>query len=193
MQLVGDGSTFEDLREGATEIASSWGATAAGFTSLGQERAILRLNGATGPHRGAPPLAAEVVSRYLGPDPRRLGGGIALPFAMAMAEYDLAPQELALEIAAGHVDLGLEAELLAEPDRRAVALANAAALARSAMERVDANRTARRELLTVLGDSARPWVATTLVSPAIVDALDEARRAIDAGVEVIRVEVPPSR
>ena len=49
-----------------------------------------------------------------------------------MAEYDLTPQELALAVAAGHVDLGLEAELLAEPDRRAVALANAAALARAA-------------------------------------------------------------
>src|SRR3954453_523885 len=215
MQLVGDGSTFEDLRARATEIASSWGATAAGFTSVGQERAILRLFGVTGLDRGGRPLAAEVVSRYLGPDPRRLGGGIALPFAMAMAEYDLAPQELALEIAAGHVDLGLEAELLAEPDRRAVALANAAALARSAMERVDAkrtarrglpgalarsamervdaNRTARRELLAVLGDPARPWIATTLAAPAIIDALDEARRAIEAGVEVIRVDVPPTR
>ena len=193
MQLVGDGSTFEDLRARASDIASAWGATAAGFTSVGQERAILRLFGVTGLDRAGRPLAAEVVSRYLGPEPRRLGGGIALPFAMAMAEYDLAPEDLALEIAAGNVDLGLEAELLAEPDRRAVALANAAALARSAMERVDANRTARRELLGVLGDPARPWIATTLAAPAIVDALDEARRAIEAGVEVIRVDVPPSR
>src|SRR3954471_3598463 len=193
MQLVGDGSTFEDLRARATEIASSWGATAAGFTSVGQERAILRLFGVTGLDRGGRPLAAEVVSRYLGPDPRRLAGGIALPFAMAMAEYDLAPHELALEVAAGNVELGLEAELLAEPDRRPIAVANAASLARSAMERVDANRTARRELLGVLGDPARPWIATTLLSPAIVDALDEARRAIDAGVEAIRVDVPPSR
>jgi hypothetical protein len=193
MQLVGDGSTFEDLRARATDIASAWGAAAATFTSVGQERAILRLFGVTGLDRAGRPLAAEVLSRYLGPDPRRLGGGIALPFAMAMAEYDLGPQELALEVAAGHVDLGLEAELLAEPDRRAIAAANAAALARSAMERIDANRTARRELLALLGDSARPWVATTLAAPAIVDALDEARRAIEAGVDVIRVEVPPSR
>src|SRR5690349_6943509 len=173
MQLVGDGSTFEELRTRATDIASAWGATAALFTSVGQERAILRLFGVAGVDRGGRPLAAEVVSRYLGPDPRRLGGGIALPFAMAMAEYDLGPQELALEVAAGHVDLGLEAELLAEPDRRAIATANAAALARAAMERVDANRIARRELIQLLGDSPRPWIATTLSSPAIVDGLDE--------------------
>src|SRR4051794_18925715 len=125
MQLVGDGSTFEDLRARATDIASAWGASAATFTSVGQEGAILRLFGVGGLDRAGRPLAAEVVSRYLGADPRRLAAGIALPFAMAMAEYDLAPQELALEVAAGNVDLGLEAELLAEPDRRAIAIANA--------------------------------------------------------------------
>jgi beta-lysine 5,6-aminomutase alpha subunit len=193
MQLTGDGTAFEDLRVRATAIASAWAAAAAAFTTVGQERAILRLFGVGGLDRAGRPLAAEVVDRYLAPDPRRLGGGIALPFAMAMAEYDLRPQELALEIAAGNVDLGLEAELLGESDRRAVAVANATAMARSALERVDANRTARRELLDLLGDPRRPWIGMALASPAIVDALDEARRAIDEGVELIRVDVPPSR
>jgi len=193
MQQLGHGAALEDLRLRATAIASAWGASAAGFTTVGQERATLRLFGIGGVDRAGRPLAAEVVARYLGPDPGRLGGGIALPFAMAMAEYDLSPQELALEVAAGNVDLGLEAELLAEPDRRAIAVANAEALARSAMERLDANRTARRELLDLLGDPRRPWIGLTLGSPAIVDALDEARRAIAAGVELIRVDVPPSR
>jgi beta-lysine 5,6-aminomutase alpha subunit len=193
MQLIGDGTAFEELRARAIAIASAWGATASTFTTVGQERAVLRLFGVGGLDRAGRPLAAEVVDRYLAPDPRRLGAGIALPFAMAMAEYDLRPQELALEVAAGNVDLGLEAELLVEPDRRAIAVANASALARSALERVDANRVARRELLGLLGDPRRPWVGMTLASPAIVDALDEARRAIDEGVELIRVDVPPSR
>jgi beta-lysine 5,6-aminomutase alpha subunit len=193
MQLPGDRSALDDLRARATEIASAWGATAATFTTIGQERAILRLFGVTGLDRSGRPLAAEVVDRYVAPDPSRLGGGVALPFAMAMAEYDLRPQELALEVAAGNVDLALEAELLAEPDRRAVAKANAVALARSALDRVDANRVARRELLGLLGDPRRPWIGMALASPAIVDALDEAGRAIDAGAELIRVDVPPSR
>lgn len=193
MELLGDGTAFDDLRARATAIASAWGATAAGYTTVGQERAILRLFGVAGVDRSGRPLAAEVVERYLAPDPRRLGGGVALPFAMAMAEYDLPPQELALEVAAGNVDLGLEAELLGEPDRRAVAVADAVALARSALERVDANRTARTELLDLLGDPRRPWIGVTLASPAIVDAQEEAVRAIDEGAELVRVEVPPSR
>ena len=193
MHLLGDGTDLDVLRARATDIASAWGATAATFTTVGQERAILRLFGVTGVDRTGRPLAAEVVDRYLAPDPLRLGGGIALPFAIAMAEYDLRPQELAMEVAAGNVDLGLEAELLAEPDRRAVAVANAVALARSALERVDANRLARRELLELLGDAPRPWIGVSLASPAIVDALDEAARAIEAGADLVRVEVPPSR
>ncbi len=193
MQLIGDATALDDLRSRATAVASAWGAAASTFTTVGQERTILRLFGVGGLDRAGRPLAAEVVDRYLSPDPRRLAGGVALPFAMAMAEYDLAPQELALEVAAGNVDLGLEAELLAEPDRRAIAVANAVAMARSALERVDANRTARRELRALLGDPPRPWVGMALASPAIVDALDEARAAIDAGVELILVDVPPSR
>jgi hypothetical protein len=193
MQLIGHTRTLDALRERAAGLASAWGAAAATTTTVGQERAILRLFGVTGLDRDGRPLAAEVVDRYLAPDPRRLGGGIALPFALAMAEYDLTPIELALELAAGNVDLGMEAELLGEPDRHATAVAGATRLARAAMDRVDANRIARRELLALLGDTPRPWLGSVLAAPAIVDALDEAAAAIRAGAGLLRVDVPPSR
>jgi len=190
---LGDREDVAALQDRAIALAGAWSARASASTTVGQERAILRLFGVTGLDRAGRPLAAEVVDRYLAPDPRRLGAGIALPFAMALAEYDLVPQELALEVAAANVDLGLEAELLAEPDRRAVAVADASALGRAATERIDANRTARRELIGLLGDRPRPWVGVSLGSPAIVDALDEARIAIASGAGVLRVDVPPGR
>jgi D-Lysine 5,6-aminomutase TIM-barrel domain of alpha subunit len=193
MQLFGDGLDLDALRARAEALASEWAAAAATRTTVGQERAILRLFGVSGVDRSGRPLAAEVVERYLAPDPRRLGGGVALPFAIAMAEYDLPPMELALEVAAGNVDLGLEAELLAEPDRRAGAVVNATRLARTARDRVDANRTARRELLALLGDGPRPWLGSVLLAPAIIDALDEAAAAIEAGASMLRVDVPPGR
>ncbi|MEO5965420.1 MAG: lysine 5,6-aminomutase subunit alpha [Candidatus Limnocylindrales bacterium] len=193
MQPIGEPEHLAALNARAGTLAAAWGAVAAGSTSVGQERAILRLFGVAGVDRSGRPLAAEVIDRYLAPDPRRLGGGISLPFAMAMAEYDLPAHELAREVAAGHVDLGLEAELLAEPDRRAIAMADATRLSLAALDRIDANRTARRELLAVLGDPATPWVGAALVAPAIVDALDEARVAIEAGAQLVRVDVPPSR
>ena len=56
---------------------------------VGPERAILRLFGVTGP--GPRWTAARGGGRRAvrRPDPRRLAAGIALPFAIAMAEYDL--------------------------------------------------------------------------------------------------------
>ena len=193
MHGIGDEGALAGLRDRAAAIAATWGATAATTTTVGQERAILRLFGVHGIDRAGRPLAGEVVDRYIAPDPRRLGGGIALPFAIAMEEYDRSAQEVALEVAAGNIDLGLEAELLADPERRAVAVARATRLSLSALERVDANRVARLELLDLLGDTPMPWVGIEIAAPAIVDALDEARLALGAGVDLIRVGVPPSR
>lgn len=193
MHLLGDDRDLDALRARARELAARWAATAAPATSVGQERAILRLFGVSGLDRAGRPLAAEVVDRYLAADPGRLDGGIALPFAMAMAEYDLDPMATALEAAAGNVDLGLEAELLADPGRRAVAEAAASRLGRGALDRIDANRTARRELVDLLGDPPRPLLGAVLGASAIVDALDEAATAIEAGAGLLRVDVPPSR
>jgi len=193
MHAFGEPGELDALQQRATALAASWGAAAATATTIGQERAILRLFGVAGIDRGGRPLAAEVVDRYLAADPGRLGGGIALPFAMALAEYDLDPHALALEVAGGNVDLALEAELLADPGRRSVAVEDATRLSHAALARIDANRIARRELVGLLGDPPRPWLGTALVEPAIVDALEEAAIAIEAGLELIRVDVPPSR
>ena len=184
---------LDELLARADALAAAWGEAAADRTTAGQQRAILRLFGVHGLDREGRPLAGEVVDRYLSPDPRRLADGIALPFAMAAVEYDLGAQELALEVAAGGVDLALEAELLAEPDRRAVAEAEAERLARGALERIDANRTARRELLGVLGDAVRPWVGTAIEEPSLVHALEEALDDIHAGVDLLRIDVPVGR
>src|SRR3954464_6272584 len=104
MSGLGD---LDGLVARATQLAAAWGVSAAAATNAGRERSILRLFGVHGADPPARPLAAEVVNRWLAPDGRRLGGGIALPFAVALVEYDLAPQELALEAAAGGREPGL--------------------------------------------------------------------------------------
>jgi hypothetical protein len=193
MAGFGDPTALTELRERARVLAAAWGEQARAATTAGQERAILRMLGVTGTDREGQPLAAGVLDRFLGPDPGRLAGGILLPFALAMDEYDRAAPELALDVAAGNVDLGLEAELLADPVHRSTAADTAARLLRSALERVDANRIARRELVSLLGDASPPLVGAILCSPAIVDALDEAADAIDGGAGIVAVHVPPAR
>jgi beta-lysine 5,6-aminomutase alpha subunit len=191
--MTADWGPLDELVRRADALAASLLPRARATTSIGQERAILRLFGVTGLDAGGRPLAGATVDRWLGRDRRGLGAGIALSFAMGLLEYDLDPQQLALDIAAGTVDLALEAELLREPDRRAVAETEATRLARAAVERIDADRTARREIIDLLGDASRPWIGTTLTEPDLEGALDEVTELVGAGADVVRIEVPVGR
>jgi hypothetical protein len=96
-------------------------------------------------------------------------------------------------VASGAIDLALEAELLRERDRRALAVAESNRLMSVAVDRVDADRTARRELLDLLGEADRPWVGTTISEPDVDEALDEAAELASAGFDLLRVEVPIGR
>ena len=177
----------------AEALAGAWGGRARATTTVGQERAILRLFGVHGLDASGAPLAGSTVNRWLAVEPNALAAGIALPFAMALLEYDLEPQQLARDIASGAVDLALETALLREPDRRAVAEVQGARLAEAAVERIDAERTVRHETSAVLGDPPRPWLGATLRQPDEDIALDEAAALAAAGLDLIRIEVPIGR
>lgn len=112
---------------------------------------------------------------------------------MSLIEYDLEPQQLAMDVASGAIDLALEAELLREPDRRAIAEVEATRLATAAIERIDAQRTVRRETIGMLGEAPRPWLGVTLREPDVDAALDEASSLIGAGIDLIQIEVPIGR
>jgi hypothetical protein len=189
----GDLGPIDRAFERADTLAGAWSARARVTTTIGQERAILRLFGVHGLDRSGRPLAGAAVDRWLAGAREGLGGGVALPFAMALLEYDIEPQQLALDVASGAVDLALEAELLREPDRRGAAETEARRLATAAIDRIDADRTARRELIDLLGEAHRPWLGTTLAEPDLDGALDEAAELALAGFDLLRVEVPIGR
>jgi len=191
--MTTDWGPLDQLVERADALAATLAPRARSKTSVGQERAMLRLFGVTGLDAAGRPLAGSAVDRWLGRDQRGLGGGIALPFAMGLLEYDQDPQQFALDVASGTIDLGLEAELLGQPDRRAVAETEASRLARAAIDRIDADRTARREVIGLLGDASRPWVGTTLTEPDLEGALDEVADLVASGADVLRIEVPVGR
>ncbi len=130
--MTSDWGPIDRLVARADALAGAWGARARASTTIGQERAIVRLFGVTGLDAAGRPLAGAAVDRWLASEPGSLGNGIALPFAMALLEYDLEPQQLALDIASGAIDLALESELLHEHDRRAVAEVEATRLADAA-------------------------------------------------------------
>ena len=184
---------LDRLADRAETLAGAWAARARASTTVGRERALLRMFGVTGLDAINRPLAWAVVDRYIAGGRGRLAGGIVLPFAMGLVEYDIDPQRLALDVASGAVDLGLEADLLNDPNRRLVAEEEAARLAGAATDRIDANRTARRELLHVLGESARPWLGATIGDLEIAGALMSAGHVVRAGAEVVQIQVPIGR
>jgi hypothetical protein len=177
----------------ADALAGAWGGRARASTTVGQERAILRLFGVHGLDAAGTPLAGSVVNRWLAGEPHALAAGIALPFAMALLEYDQEAQQLARDVASGAVDLALETALLREPDRRAVAEIEATRLAAAAIERIDAERTVRHETMSMLGDPPRPWIGATLRQPDEDAAIEEAGALVAAGLDLIRIEVPIGR
>ena len=63
MQQLGERQDLEALLGRATELAVAWGASAAASTTIGQERAILRLFGVSGLDRAGRPLGRRSVDR----------------------------------------------------------------------------------------------------------------------------------
>jgi hypothetical protein len=182
-----------DLRAAAAALAASLHAVARTQTTLACERAVLRLFGVTGLDRAGRPLAAEVVDRFSLGRSGAPGGDIALPFAAAAAEYEATPSDLAQDVAAGNIDLSLEAELLADPGRRASAEALIAGWVAGAWERFDANRTARTELLGVLGETATPRFAVEVSAMTSGELVAASRGLVAAGADLICVPVPRDR
>ena len=191
--LPGLDDELRRLDELARGVAAAWSSRTLAATTMGRERALLRLFGVSGLDRSGLPLAGSVVDRFVGSSRERLADGVSLPFAMALVEYDVSPLRLAVDIADGLIDLEREAELLVDPDHRARAEAAVSGLVAGAIARIDANRTARRELCAVLGDPAGPWVATAIQEHAAGGAAAEVRDLAQAGFDVLRIEVPMGR
>ena len=191
--MTADWGPLDQLVARAEVLGGAWGTRARASTTIGQERAILRLFGVGGLDAAGKPLAWATIDRWLAAEPRGLRTGIALPFAMALLEYDLEPQQLAMDVASGAIDLVAEGELLRESDRRAVAEVEAIRLAATAIERIDAQRTVRGETIGMLGEAPRPWLGATLHEPDIDAALGEATSLISAGIDLIRIEIPIGR
>lgn len=182
-----------ELRERASTLAGPLHAAARASTTPACERAVLRLLGVGGLDGQGRPLAQEVIDRFAALGPARLGGGISLPFAAAAREYDLDPQELALEVAAGHVDLGLEAEVLRDPDRRAAAEATAREWLLAGWRRFAAQRTARGELRSLLGDPGPTLLGAELGMPEAGAAALQVEALVALGAHLVLARVPRDR
>jgi hypothetical protein len=179
------------VRRRAADVAARLSATARASASIAQERAVLRMLGVDGLDRAGRPLAASVSDRYCS-EVGRLAGGVLLPLTAAMLEYELPARETALEVASGAIDLRLEAEVLDRPDRRMEAERRARSMLEAAVARIDANKTATREMRDVLGQPPEPRLGVAVRASEVEAAADEVRLLVRQGAGVVEVRVPAS-
>jgi beta-lysine 5,6-aminomutase alpha subunit len=184
---------LDRVRDLARDVGATLGAEARASTSVGIERATLRLLGVGGLDREGRPLAAAAVERAIGQDPGRLARGVLLPFAAAVALYEASPGEIALDVAGGAIDLDLEAEALGDPARAREVRAAADALVAAAFSRIEADRTARLDLFDVLGEPTPPLVGFPVRATHVDEARDEVAVLVVGGADVVRIGVPASR
>ncbi len=187
------GAGLDQVRGLAMDLASSLGGDARASTTPGIERATLRLLAVNGLDRDRRPLAAAVVDRAIGDDAARLARGVLLPLAAAVGLYEASPLEVALDVASGTIDLDLEADALGDPARRQGVRDGASALVRAALARIDANRTARAELIHVLGEPQEPLLVVPVRAGLVDRARPEAVALVAGGADQVIVDIPASR
>ncbi len=174
----------------ADALAARLASEARSRTSVAAQRALLRAIGVSGLAPDGRSLALEIVQRYVSTDRHPLRNGVTLPFALAAHEYDLEPQQLAIEVVQGNIDLAAEADLLRSHARSAPARLLLAAWLASADDRFEANRVARAELASLFGDPPPPCIAVEERAFDARDAATHIASLVPSGADLVRVRVP---
>ena len=145
---------------------------------------------ASGDRPRGPAARGRGRDRYVSGRRDRLASGVALPFAMALHEYDVAPQQLALTSPEGRWTSRWRGSC---SSRRNGADAERPDPAARGGDRADrCQLTARGELMGLLGAQQPPWTAPRSWNRA--HSTPRPRRpSWFAGADLVRVEVPVGR
>ncbi len=146
------------------------------------ERTVLRLFGVEGATDGEVPLCNVCVDQLQVAG--RLTAGIAQPFCAAMLATGLQPTELALEVAAGRLDLASFAGPHA-PDPAVLQLGRT--LANGGLDRIAAQRQQRDAFQARLGCGVQPLRYVIVASGNIYEDVVQARVAARQGADIIAV------
>ncbi|MBS4024116.1 MAG: lysine 5,6-aminomutase subunit alpha [Clostridia bacterium] len=149
-------------------------------TTVSVERAVLRLYGVDGATDEGAPLVNVVVDQVL--HSGRLGLGISYWLANGISCYQLSPQELAENIAAGKIDLVKtpiqdEGAIREEIDK----------LAKDGLAKITAKRAEREELLARLAQGTEPLLYVIVATGNIYEDVIQAQSAARQGADIVAV------
>lgn len=149
-------------------------------TTVTVERAVCRLLGIDGVNDMDVPLPNVVVDHLT--EKGLLAGGASFYVGNAMAEYGIAPQQVAERINAGELDLGRVPVHTAEEIRGAIM-----PVAKAAVERVRGNVHKRNEFLKEFGDKDGPYLYVIVATGNIYEDITQAKAAAKQGADIIAV------
>ena len=150
-------------------------------TTVATERAVCRLLGVDGVNEVEVPLANVVVEHLRDHD--LLSSGVALVMGNAMVKLGLTAQEVAEKINAGELNLK-DLPIMHDVAEMKKAVTQ---VAKTAVDRIAANRARREELLAKFGDKDEPLLYVIVATGNIYEDITQAVAAVRQGADVIAV------
>jgi beta-lysine 5,6-aminomutase alpha subunit len=150
------------------------------YTTVAVERTLCRLMGIDGIDEKEAPLPNVLVDELK--NQGVLGQGVLYYLGNAIAETGLAPQEIAEQVSKGllnitqissHTEDEINAALQPYID--------------ASIERIKANRKRREEMITRLGEGARPYIYVIVATGNIYEDVVQAQAAARQGADIIAV------
>jgi beta-lysine 5,6-aminomutase alpha subunit len=179
MQLQIDKNLVQKCRNAAKQIAKDVQEFIQGRTTVTVERTVLRLMGINEAIDEVP-LANIIVDELA--HRQELGSGAAYWVGNACKQLSLTPQEVAIQVAAGDLDLFS----LPRPDPKELR-SYLEELARPALEQIAANRHKREELLELYGTGPAPLLYVIVATGDIWQDVVQAKAAAQQGADIIAV------
>jgi beta-lysine 5,6-aminomutase alpha subunit len=167
-------------RQAAADIAAEVDRFVASRTTVAVERTVLRLMGIDGVDAEGVPLPNVVVDHLK--DRGQLERGAAKWVINAMLALGLNPQEIAERVAVGTLDL-TRIPLRDRPEIRQTGVE----LARIGLDKIEANRKQRDELINRLGEGPKPYLYLIVATGDIYEDVVQGKAAARQGADIIAV------
>lgn len=175
-----DPQVIDSARSAAANIAENVQLFIDKHTTVTVERTVLRLLGVDGVDEVDVPLPNVVVDNIV--EGGGLGRGAAFWMGNAIAQTGLTPQEIAVKVSLGEIDITKLS--IASDDKIFEAVET---IAKKTVERIANNRKDRENFLSTIGEGKKPYLYVIVATGNIYEDVIQAQAAARQGADIIAV------
>lgn len=175
-----DPQVIDSARSAAANIAENVQLFIDKHTTVTVERTVLRLLGVDGVDEVDVPLPNVVVDNIV--EGGGLGRGAAFWMGNAISQTGLTPQEIAVKVSLGEIDITKLS--IASDDKIFEAVET---IAKKTVERIANNRKERENFLSTIGEGKKPYLYVIVATGNIYEDVIQAQAAARQGADIIAV------